>query len=529
MSDELKKIISDQIEKSLCIIICDQVTRGTGFLCLIPFPDKRNLLSVLVTNRYVLEDNDIALNKKINIILQNNKKPYKIIIDKDRKIYRSNKYDITFVEIKHNELDINLFLEIDEPERKNSIKDIYLLYHNEEWKSDFYVDEIRNIGSDKYTIEHNFNTGIRHPGGAIINKINQKVIAVDRGFKKGKYSYFGTLIFDPIKDFFNQEKQKKQNNLEEEEEEEEKEEEDDINEDDFYQNFDKIKIIYKIPLEETIRLFGDKFVENNKNVCKIIIDGQENELCSVYNTRNIKFNEEKFFEIKLKGIANINNINYMFSNCKSLVSLPDIEKLNTSKFTEMCGIFEGCISLKKFSGISKWKTDNAININCMFYKCESLKSLPDISEWKIDKVNNMHSIFCLCKSLESLPDISKWNTRNVTNMNSLFYGCESLSHLPDISEWKTKKVTNMGNIFEGCRSLINLPDINKWNTSKVTNISCMFNGCLSLKSLPDISKWDTSNVNNSYCLFGFCKSLSRLPDISVWNTQKVIHFSCIFM
>ena len=95
ISDELKKIISDQIEKSLCIILCDQVTRGTGFLCLIPFPDKRNLLSVLVTNSHVLEDDDIAVNKKIKIILQNNKKPFKIIIDRERKTYRSNKYDIS--------------------------------------------------------------------------------------------------------------------------------------------------------------------------------------------------------------------------------------------------------------------------------------------------------------------------------------------------------------------------------------------------------------------------------------------------
>ena len=37
-----------------------------------------------------------------------------------------------------------------------------------------------------------------------------------------------------------------------------------------------------------IRLFGKEFVENNKNFCKIIIDGNENDLVEFYDFQNKK-------------------------------------------------------------------------------------------------------------------------------------------------------------------------------------------------------------------------------------------------
>ena len=46
----------------------------------------------------------------------------------------------------------------------------------------------------------------------------------------------------------------------------------------------------------------------------------------------------------------------------------------------------------------------------LFRNCSSSKSLPDISEWNTSNVINMNYLFCGCSSLESLPDISKWDT-----------------------------------------------------------------------------------------------------------------------
>ena len=53
---------------------------------------------------------------------------------------------------------------------------------------------------------------------------------------------------------------------------------------------------------------------------------------------------------------------------------------------------------------------NVTNMSYMFYECSSLISLPDISKWDTKNVTNMSYMFNGCSSLISLPDISKWDT-----------------------------------------------------------------------------------------------------------------------
>ena len=60
----------------------------------------------------------------------------------------------------------------------------------------------------------------------------------------------------------------------------------------------EINIIYDINEEDTINIFGTDFVENNKNICKMVIDNNEYEITEEYNVK-IKNNKLK---IKLKGI-----------------------------------------------------------------------------------------------------------------------------------------------------------------------------------------------------------------------------------
>ena len=52
----------------------------------------------------------------------------------------------------------------------------------------------------------------------------------------------------------------------------------------------------------------------------------------------------------------------------------------------------------------------------MFSNCSSLISLPDISKWNTKNVEDMSLMFNGCKSLISLPDISKWNIKNIKEM-----------------------------------------------------------------------------------------------------------------
>ena len=177
----------------------------------------------------------------------------------------------------------------------------------------------------------------------------------------------------------------------------------------------EINISYNFKNNKKIRIFGAKFVRNNENKCKLIIDGKKYELIEEFNI----INKEKI-EIKLIEIHNITDMSYMFS---------------------------GCSSLSNISDISKWKTNNVNNMSYMFSGCSTLSNLPDISKLNTNKITNMNYMFNGCSSLSSLPNISKWNTNKVTDMNCLFYRCSSLSSLPDISKWNTNNVNDMSHMF----------------------------------------------------------------------------------
>ena len=60
-------------------------------------------------------------------------------------------------------------------------------------------------------------------------------------------------------------------------------------------------IIYDINKEniENIKIFGEEFVKNNKNLCKMIIDNKEYEITKEYKVKNNSKN-------KLKIIIKIN-------------------------------------------------------------------------------------------------------------------------------------------------------------------------------------------------------------------------------
>ena len=97
------------MDKSICKIN-NEKTIGTGFLCLIPFPDSLSILRVLITCNHVL--NDLKIGNEIKLIFDRKEKI--IIIDKLRRAYTNKEYDITIIELKENEFDIQNYLKIDD-------------------------------------------------------------------------------------------------------------------------------------------------------------------------------------------------------------------------------------------------------------------------------------------------------------------------------------------------------------------------------------------------------------------------------
>ena len=60
----------------------------------------------------------------------------------------------------------------------------------------------------------------------------------------------------------------------------------------------------------------------------------------------------------------------------------------------------------------------------MFSECSSLKSLPNISKWNTSSVTEMVKMFSDCSSLKSVPNISVWDFSSVYDKNNMFSGCQ---------------------------------------------------------------------------------------------------------
>ena len=110
LGDYQNEKIKKQMINSICRIINGEIA-GTGFICLIPYPTIEHLLKVLITCNQVV--NDIKIGNKIKVIFDN-KIEKEIILDKTRKLYTKDKYNITIIELKDNEFDIFHYLKIDD-------------------------------------------------------------------------------------------------------------------------------------------------------------------------------------------------------------------------------------------------------------------------------------------------------------------------------------------------------------------------------------------------------------------------------
>ena len=196
----------NRIKPYLCTIEYNYIER-LGFFCKLQFPDKSYYLPVIITNYFIIGKDDIINNEEIKIYFNNN--VYISKIDKDKKIYTNEEYDITIIEIKQKlnkfpyfDIDDNIDNNID-----NNIfnkKNIVIIYysHNSKimnWK--YKLGSIKKI-YDNY-IEIDYSNDIkegdeRNGGGLILNSYNSKFLGIEK--KQGKV---GILIQGIIKDFYN--------------------------------------------------------------------------------------------------------------------------------------------------------------------------------------------------------------------------------------------------------------------------------------------------------------------------------------
>lgn len=209
--------IVEQMKKYVCMIFYKGITKGIGSFCKIPFPDKENLLTVLITNNQVI-DESILNDKNSKIVLSmNNEKEVKEIELKNRKNYTNKDYDITFIEI--NEADkINNFLEIDEDfQNSNQIlpisKEIYLLHYPKSNNVKVSYGKMTEIKEDKNNFHHSCSTEVGVTGSPILNLSNCKLLGIHKNDQKIENYNIGIYINNPIKDFHEKIKKQERDNI----------------------------------------------------------------------------------------------------------------------------------------------------------------------------------------------------------------------------------------------------------------------------------------------------------------------------
>ena len=157
-------------------------------------------------------------------------------------------------------------------------------------------------------------------------------------------------------------------------------------------------------------------------------------------------------------------------------------------------------------------------IESMFQDSKKLTTIIGLDKIDTSRITNMGSVFYGCSSLTSL-DLSSWNVSKVSNMINMFYNCSSLVEL-NLTGWTTSSLTGMGYMFGGCSSLQKILGIENFNISKVTSLDGVFSGC-GLTSI-NLDSWDFNGVTNVYNMFA--KSKIKTLDTTNWDVSTITNF-----
>ena len=436
------KVICEQMDKSVVKIKNGDIN-GTGFICLIPYPDEIRRLPVLITCNHVLDIKDINNKKEITLFIDNREIPLKI--KEERKIYTSSKdeYDITIIEIKESDyLYNNDCLEIDNKIYQDNLNDIfkeqsaYIIHYPKGGECEYSLDTISQIDIDNKFIHHFISTEEGSSGSPILNLETFKVIGVHTGEHRSHKYNVGTIIKHPVECF---------NKL-------------------FPAEIGKNEIIISIQIRDVDINKEIYFLDNT-----YYFDEKTNKECShdnlkELNNNNVKiyideipYNYCKYFIPKKKGMYTIKIVfnvlmkdcSYMFYNCENIRNI-NLTSFDSQKVTDMNHMFSRCFNLLSIN-LLRLNTISLTNMSSMFSNCQSLKSI-DLSAFNTENVTNMEEMFFYCLNLEKI-NVSKFKTSKVTDMRRMFYICPNLLSI-DLSSFDISNDTKIDKMFRSKNEFI---------------------------------------------------------------------------
>ena len=410
--EEMKDLYLNK--SSMCKIIIknkNEIQYGTGFFCEIN-DDKIPFKKALFTANHVLDENSIEFNKVIEIEYLGEIK--KIQITNDRTKFTNKIFDYTCIEILNMDK-INNFFRIDNIifNNRNELKnqEIFILQYPKGKKLAHDCGRIIDIKKDK--IIHSVSTKEGSSGAPLIKRYNNNLIVGihNSGAEvKNNFKYESVNLATPIDIIIKDIKDQSHKNI------------NSVNEikNNEYKNI--INIIYdkKDKGYFSNKIFGEKFVENNKDNIKLIINGKESKLNSKYNL-NIGLNN-----IQIIIIKKLTNIEYMFYDCESLKNIEELKYLNTKEINNFSYMFLQCYSLLDIKVLQNWDVSNGNNFEGMFSGCYSLSDIKALQNWNVSNGKYFSSMFSRCSSLSDIKSLQNWNVSNGKEFYSMFYECFSL-------------------------------------------------------------------------------------------------------
>ena len=279
---------------------------------------------------------------------------------------------------------------------------------------------------------------------------------------------------------------------------------------------------------DEIRIFGDDFVENNRDKLSLIINNIYSD--HLIPKTKIKDNYLEVILIQNSEEDEIKDLSCIFQDCVCLKNFEEYKghkSINFQDVEDISYMFNGCTEIETLDLILFSPFENITKMESVFSECRNLTKIIGFDQWDTNKVKAMASMFNGCEQLEKINGLKRFETKNVTDFSEMFCNCEKLISISDIKDWNMEKAENLKGMFKNCANLKDLKYIS-WEPKNIKNTEEMFSGCKLLENFPDFSNWNMKNVENINEMFKDCSSSKNLPDISKWNLNGKVKKSRVF-
>ena len=276
----------------------------------------------------------------------------------------------------------------------------------------------------------------------------------------------------------------------------------------------EINLKYYVNNKSMCKIFGDNFINHNKNNIELKINGKNNPLVREYELKS----GENVITLLIKN--QLTYLNSMFSDCKNLKDISELKYLNVNEVNDFSYIFFGCSSLSDIKPLQFWNVSKAYDFSGMFYECSSLSDINPLQNWNVSNCKNFSSMFYGCNSLSDIKPLQNWNVLKSSNFRCMFYECKSLVDIKPLQNWNVANCTVFKSMFQGCESLADIKPLQNWNVSNGKDFSNMFSYCNSLSDIKPLQNWNVSKGEKFWMMFSGCFSLKDNKPLQHWKYFK---------